>query len=110
MTNKKKSNSNEIMLIDERTIKDKIYEIRGIQVMLDFDLTSIYGYETRYLNLQVKNNKMRFPSDFMFQLTDEEYDNLRFQIGTSKVRGGRRYNPYVFTEEGIYMLKTVLKR
>ena len=108
MTNKKKSNSNEIMLIDERTIKDKIYEIRGIQVMLDFDLASIYGYETRYLNLQVKNNKMRFPSDFMFQLTEIEYKNLMLKNSTSSW-GGNRKLPYAFSEQGIYQLATVLK-
>ena len=65
-------NSTEIMLIDEQTLQDKIYVIRGQQVMLDYDLAEIYGYETRYLNLQVKHNLNRFPEDFMFQLTSED--------------------------------------
>lgn len=108
MTNKTKTNSNEIMLIDENSIKDKIYVIRGIQVMLDFDLASIYGYETRYLNLQVKNNKMRFPSDFMFQLTEIEYKKLMLKNSTSSW-GGNRKLPYAFSEQGIYQLATVLK-
>jgi len=76
--------------------------------MLDFDLASIYGYETRYLNLQVKNNKMRFPSDFMFQLTEIEYKNLMLKNSTSSW-GGNRKLPYAFSEQGIYQLATVLK-
>ena len=76
--------------------------------MLDSDLAEIYGYETRYLNLQVKHNLNRFPEDFMFQLTKEEYENLMLKNSTSN-RGGRRTMPYVFTEQGIYQLATVLK-
>ena len=94
--------------IDEITLREKIYLVRGEQVMLDSDLADIYGYETRYLNLQVKRNANRFPDDFMFQLTKEEYDSLMLQISTSN-RGGRRSLPYVFTEQGIYQLATVLK-
>ena len=88
-------------------IQDKIYEIRGVKVMLDFDLAYLYGTETKSLNLSVKRNIKRFPSDFMFQLSLEEWNNLRLQIETSK-RGGRRYLPYAFTEQGVSMLSSVL--
>jgi hypothetical protein len=75
-------------------IENMIYLIRGHKVMLDSDLASLYGVETKALNRQVIRNKIRFPSDFMFRLTQEEYELLRCQIGTSKVgRGGRRYLP-----------------
>ena len=84
-------------------IQSKIYEIRGLKVMLDFDLAEMYQVETKSLNLSVKRNMKRFPSDFMFQLTKDEWDNLRLQIETSK-RGGRRYLPYAFTEQGLAML------
>ena len=79
--------------------------------MLDSDLAKIYNYETKNFNRQVKNNIERFDSDFMFSLTNEEYDEiLRCKNFTSSLKhGGRRYNPYVFTEQGIYMLMTVLK-
>lgn len=83
------ANDNKIIIVDESTLKDKIYIIRGQQVMLDFDLAEIYGYETRYLNLQVKHNINRFPDDFMFQLTKEEFDNLMLKNLTSSY-GGRR--------------------
>ena len=77
--------------------------------MLDHDLALLYGVETKVLNRAVKRNLQRFPSDFMFQLTAEDADVLRCQIGTSKKgRGGRRYFPYVFTEQGVAMLSTVL--
>ena len=76
--------------------------------MLDSDLAEIYGYETRYLNLQVKHNLNRFPEDFMFRLTKEEYKSLMLKISTSN-KGGRRSLPFVFTEQGIYQLATVLK-
>jgi len=88
-------------------IQSKIYEIRGIKVMLDFDLAALYEVETKSLNLAVKRNALRFPSDFMFQLTLEEWTQLRFQIETSK-RGGRRYLPYAFTEQGLAMLSGIL--
>lgn len=96
------------MILDESTLKDKIYTIRGQQVMLDFDLAEIYGYETKNFNRQVKNNIERFEGeDFMFRLTKEEYDNLRCKNFTSRW-GGSRYLPYAFTEQGIYLLMTVL--
>jgi len=97
-------------LKDEITqIKDMIYEIRGQKVMLDSDLGALYGVELRSLNQAVKRNIGRFPSDFMFQLTDEEWDCLRSQIVISNNnRGGRRYAPYVFTEQGVSMLSSVI--
>ncbi len=100
---------NEIMIVDERTLKDKIYIVRGTQVMLDFELAEIYGYETRYFNRQVQNNRERFRGDdFMFQLTEAEFENLKCNYFTSSW-GGRRKLPYAFTEQGIYMLMTVLR-
>ena len=102
------ANDNKLIIVDESTLKDKIYIIRGQQVMLDFDLAEIYGYETRYLNLQVKHNINRFPDDFMFQLTQDEFDNLMLKNSTSS-HGGRRKPPYAFTEQGVYQLATVLK-
>ena len=90
-------------------IQNLIYEIRGTKVMLDSDLAKLYDVETFNLNKAVKRNLHRFPNDFMFQLTKEEYDALIFQIGISKKgRGGRRILPYVFTEQGVAMLSTVL--
>ena len=90
-------------------IEKAIYLIRGEKVMLDRDLALLYGVETKMLNRAVKRNLKRFPSDFMFQLTADETDILRYQIGTSKKgRGGRRYLPYVFTEQGVAMLSSVL--
>lgn len=104
-----------------QTLVNKIYIIRDQKVMLDSDLADIYGIETKYLNRAVKRNERRFPELFMFQLTDKEFQNLRFQIGTSSEKnlqgsqnvasswGGRRTNPYVFTEHGAIMLASVLK-
>ena len=90
-------------------IQNLIYEIRGIKVMLDSDLAKLYGVETFNLNKAVKRNIGRFPKDFMFQLTREEYKSLIFQNGISKPqRGGRRFMPYVFTEQGVAMLSSVL--
>ncbi len=90
-------------------IENMIYLIRGHKVMLDADLAFLYGVETKALNRQVIRNKVRFPTDFMFRLTQEEYELLRCQIGTSKEgRGGRRYLPLVFTEGGVAMLSSVL--
>ena len=117
MTNKTKTNSNEIMLIDENSIKNKIYVIRGIQVMLDFDLASIYGYSTKAFNQQVQRNIDKFDEDFRFQLTREEVEYLvRSQNATSRdsslfkgQSGGSRYLPYAFSEQDIYMLMRVLK-
>lgn len=89
-------------------IENKIYEIRGQKVMLDFDLAEMYEIETKNLNKAVKRNIERFPNDFMFQLTKEELSNLRFQIGTSSW-GGNRYAPFAFTEQGVAMLSGVLR-
>ena len=97
-----------IIKIDEDSIKNKIYEIRGQKVMLDFDLARIYGYTTKDFNRQVKNNIEKFDDDFMIQLTETEFNNLRCKNFTSSW-GGARYLPYAFTEQGIYMLMTVLK-
>lgn len=118
-----------------RSIQNRIYEIRGERVMLDRDLATLYGTETKALNLAVKRNAKRFPKDFMFQLTKDEFDALRFQIETldksgnplklqietskknkslrlqnetSKGRGGTRYLPYAFTEQGVAMLSGIL--
>jgi hypothetical protein len=89
-------------------IQNMIYEIRGQKVMLDSDLARLYQVETKYLNRTVKRNINRFPIDFMFQLTDKEWDILRCQIGTAKLVKKIRYNPYVFTEQGIAMLSGLL--
>ena len=108
-------------------VKNLIYEIRGQKVMLDFELAELYEVETKKLNQAVKRNKDRFPEDFVFQLTSEEWQILRCQIGTSKeedflrsqfvtpknkaeTRGGRQYLPYAFTEQGVAMLSGVLKK
>ena len=113
------------LIIDNQTIQSKIYTIRGVQVMLDEDLALLYGVESKRLNEQVKRNIERFPEKFRFQLTENEYENLRSQIATSsldnilrfqngtssldKQHGGRRYLPYVFTEQGVSMLSAVLR-
>ena len=98
----------EIVVIDETTIKSKIYYIRNQKVMLDFELAEIYGYTTTRFNEQVKNNSEKFDDDFMFQLTKSEFENLISKKSTSSW-GGRRKLPYAFTEQGIYMLMTVLR-
>ena len=99
--------------VSSEEIKKLIYTIRGKQVMIDSDVAKLYHYETKNVNKAVKRNIDRFPEEFCFQLTEEEFQTLRFQIGTSKqneeLRGGRRYLPYVFTEQGIAMLAGVLK-
>lgn len=94
-------------------IRSKVYIIRGQQVMLDKDLAEIYGYEVKKLNQQVKRNIERFPEDFMFRLSNSGIDSVRSQIVTSRKKdffagqeGGRRYLPYAFTEQGIYILKS----
>lgn len=89
-------------------IESKIYEVRGQRVMLDYDLATLYEVETKSLNLSVKRNLKRFPIDFMFQLTKTEWESLRLQIETSKGRGGTRYLPYAFTEQGVSMLSGIL--
>ena len=115
--------SEELAVIEltEENIESMIYVIRDQRVMLDFDLARIYGYDTKYLNRQVQRNIEKFPEDFMFQLTNDELeialrcqnvttnDNLKSQIATAnELSSKRRYNPYAFTEQGIYMLMTVL--
>ena len=100
---------NEIIILDENDLKNKIYTIRGVQVMLDSDLAQIYGYETKRFNEQVKNNIERFDEDFRFQLTQDEVDVLRSKFSTTNISTMSRSLPYAFTEQGIYMLMTVLK-
>lgn len=96
-------------VITDEIIQQKICIIRGHKVMLDFDLALLYGVETKVLIQSVKRNIERFPEDFMFQLDGHEFECLRSQIVTSKKgRGGRRYLPYVFTEQGVAMLSSVL--
>ena len=95
-------------IVKVEDITNRIYTLRGVHVMLDEDLAKLYEVETRALNQAVKRNKDRFPDEFMFQLTEEEYENLRSQIVTSSW-GGRRYLPYAFTEQGVAMLSAVLK-
>jgi hypothetical protein len=89
-------------------IESAILFIRGQKVMLDADLARLYGVPTKVFNQAFRRNKDRFPADFAFQLTDQEFDSLRSQIVTSK-RGGRRYRPYAFTEQGVGMLASVLQ-
>ena len=97
-------------LIPIERIASQIYLIRGQKVMLDSDLATLYGVETKNLNKAVTRNRRRFPEDFMFRITKEEWDALRFQIGTSNEgRGGRRYPPRVFTEQGVAMLSSALR-
>lgn len=103
-----------LMTVDN--ICNRVYIIRGQQVMLDYDLAEIYGYEVKNLNQQVKRNIVRFPEDFRFQLTREEIESVKSQIVISRENnffegqgGGRRTLPYAFTEQGIYMLATVLR-
>lgn len=101
---------NKFEIVKQNEIQKRIYTIRDLQVMLDSDLAELYGVETRTLNQAVKRNIERFPEEFRFQLTKEELESLRSQIVTSNgQRGGRQYLPYVFTEEGVAMLSSVLK-
>ncbi len=106
--------SNDRISIPEAVVISKIYEIRGRKVMLDSDLAELYGVETRRLNEQVKRNVDRFPEDFMFRLTKEEWGHLKSQNATSSLSdgkadwGGRRKLPYAFTEHGVLMLSSVL--
>ena len=104
----------DVVIHSENDLRSKIYIIRGKQVMLDFDLAEIYGYTTKRFNEQVKNNIEKFDDDFRFQLNADEVIELsRSKISTSiqvkGVKGGRSYFPYAFTEQGIYMLMTVLR-
>ena len=94
---------------DLMNIENKILVIRGQQVMLDRDLAELYEVETKNLNKAMNRNKERFPDDFCFKITTEEFSSLRFHFGTSNQKGGRRYLPYVFTEQGVAMLSAVLR-
>jgi hypothetical protein len=97
-------------IVPTALISQKIFFVRGTRVMLDADLARLYGVATKNLNKAVKRNASRFPSDFMFQLSPKELHSLGFQTGTSKPgRGGRRYAPYAFTEQGVAMLSSVLR-
>jgi len=101
-----------LQTINTQNLQDKIYTIRGLQVMLDRDLAELYQVETKNLNRAVNRNMERFPQSFRFQLTEDEYQNsLRFQIGTLESGRGkhRKYLPYVFTEQGVSMLSAVLR-
>ena len=110
MTHKEYGMENEISILEENSIRSKIHVIRGQQVMLDFDLAEIYGYSTKAFNQQVKNNIERFDEDFRFQLTKNEVDEyLRSKFLTLEQGKYSKYLPYAFTEQGIYMLMTVLK-
>jgi hypothetical protein len=115
---------NKLETVNNQNLQDKIYTIRGLQVMLDSDLAELYQVETKNLNRAVTRNIERFPQSFRFQLTEDEYENLRSQIATSSSKeslrfqfgtssslehGGRRYLPYVFTEQGVSMLSAVLR-
>lgn len=99
-----------IIKVSEETILDKIYVLRGMKVMLDKDLSEMYGVEVRALNQAVKRNILRFPNDFMFQLTEIEFKSLisQFVMSKNKGRGGTRKLPFVFTEQGVAMLSSVL--
>lgn len=98
-----------LAILSDDIVVNKIYVIRNQKVMLDSDLAELYGVETKVLNQSIKRNLDRFPEDFMFQLTDSEWESLRSQFVTSKIgRGGRTYLPNVFTEHGILMLSSVL--
>ena len=94
-------------------IQNRIYQIRGRRVMLDFDLAELYQVETKALKQTVRRNSERFPEDFMFEISESEYNSLiislRSQIVTSNQRGGRRYMPFAFTEHGVIMLASLLR-
>ena len=101
-----------LVIVDNKEIQSMIYTFKGMQVMLDSDLVSLYQAETKYLNRQRNRNAERFPEDFCFQLSKEEYEIMRCQNVTSKNAngsGGRRYLTYVFTEQELAMLSSVLK-
>jgi hypothetical protein len=96
-------------LVPVERVERLIHLVRGEKVLLDADLAVLYGVTTGNLNKAAKRNQQRFPPDFMFQISDEEVPNLIFQSGRSKQRGGRRHNPYAFTEQGVAMLSSVLR-
>jgi len=97
------------LITDNHTIQNKIFTLRDLQVMLDADFAELYGVQTKQLNKAVNRNLDRFPEGFRFQLTQQEFDNLRFHFGTSSEHGGRRYLPFAFTEQGVSMLSAVLR-
>ena len=101
----------ELEKFDESDLKEKIFTIRGLQVMHDRDLADLYGVQTKILNKAVKRNSERFPKSFCFQLTTDEVDSLRFQIGTLEKKRGKhtKYRPNVLTEQGVAMLAGILK-
>jgi hypothetical protein len=105
----KKKIKNTKNVISLQSITNSILFIRGQKVMLDTDLANLYEVETRILTRALKRNLERFPEDFMFQLSEEEYENLRSQFGISSQWGGRRFPPYAFTEQGVAMLSSVLR-
>lgn len=102
------SSKNSLNKIKTEHIQSQIFSVRGYQVMLDSDLATLYQTETKFINRAVKRNPLRFPSAFMFQLTENEWANLKYQIGTSSDHGGRRTLPFVFSEQGVTMLSAVL--
>src|SRR6266571_903623 len=95
-------------IIPTQQVAQAIRFVREERVLLDFDLARLYGVSTGNLNKAVRRNRDRFPADFMFQLSAEEAKSLKFQLGISKGRGGRRHFPYAFTEQGVAMLSSVL--
>ena len=99
----------EMIELNNKTIETMIYIVRGKKVMLDFELANIYGYETKNFNRQVKNNINKFPEEFMFQLSSEEFESILRCKNFTSSWGGIRKPPYAFTEQGVYMLMTVLK-
>ena len=107
--NEKLDIENNVVNYETENIKNLIYNIRGKQVMLDSDVAMLYHYDTKRINETVKRNIERFPLEFCFQLSNKEYDVLKSQIATSKIRGGKQKIPYVFTEKGILMLSGILK-
>lgn len=109
MTKKEKKKPSAETIVPSELIEKRIYLVRGQKVMLDSDLAELYGVTTGNLNLAVRRNKTRFPRDFMFQLTPEEAKSLLLQTARAKGRGGRRTPPYVFTEQGVAMLSSVLR-
>ena len=100
---------NELKILNEKDLKNKIYVIRGVQVMLDSDLAEIYGYEVKRFNEQIKNNIERFDKDFRFQQTKEEVIDLRSKFSTANISSMSRTLPYAFTEQGISMLSSILR-
>ena len=102
---------NDLIIKDDIKIEDLIYEVRGKQVMFDSDLANIYGVETKRINEAVRNNIDKFPERYCFEISMEEYNILRSKFSTSnvKIHGGRRYLPKAFTEQGVYMLATIIK-